>query len=447
MLQSSQTQIFLVFACIISAIALGLITSRILNRRGHTDRSRSLPTSGGEGSRSPIQTLERQVVNPESPLVELFLGRSGDAPSVVISELRACDLPANKRLVPSSSMKWSALEPLFKVIPSIVTAADFGGGNYMRVVVHGPLAAARESHSFLPFVRGADGKVIELARLQDRRGLCQAVNPAMVSAMVWQFASVIVAQKHLMDISKKLNEIENGVNEIKAFLEDGRQSAIAGDLAYLNQAVQAIMEGEFPDPLGGQLEHAERELLQIEDHLRKDLRTLTGAIAAIEDGNWWSTTGVSQRIEKQQDRIYEMQRQWIFCIRTRAANWQVLSALPGGEHIKSIRKDAILRSVGELTGSIPETDAAMQKKIANTGSIFDRQQTSDQRQAKLQRRHREYRDDISRSADLIRTQVSEVDRLLSLQPIVLALKVEQGRVLETYEIDEPGVAEAVDVLA
>jgi hypothetical protein len=67
----------------------------------------------------------------------------------------------------------------------------------MEVVINGDLVRAADGHGFRAIAMGAKG-VREHARLFEVKNLQNVVN----AAAVWQIASVLVAQKHLADISK-----------------------------------------------------------------------------------------------------------------------------------------------------------------------------------------------------------------------------------------------------
>lgn len=416
-----------ILAVVITVLILAVITISLLKRRSNKNGQNYIDPKLQQDQHDSRQNL---LLNKNA--TKLCFGKSEAAPLVEFSELKERDLPRHKNLIDPLSTKLAMLNPVLQLIPSILSGAQFGGSHYMRVVVNGPLALARDAHTFLPFVRGANGKVIELARLQNAQ-LCQVAN----AAKVWQFASVIVAQKHLADISDKLSQIKRGIDSIKAFLENARKAAITGNLRYLNQAVQAIRQGEFPTDIKDQLQHMERELLQIEDHLMDDLRSLAAGIGRIEHSDWVGTGELTQNIEKHQLDMYSVEQQWVLCVLARAANRQILSTFPGEEHSKMTRKDQILESLEELTGFLPEMYDLMQKKIAGIDSLFNRSETLRERQGKLACGFREQQDSISSSVAAIRTQVSEVaDRFLLLQkPIVLALKVEHGEILKAYELD------------
>lgn len=386
-------------------------------------------------STAPVGRLAHSSADSQIQPIELYFGKSESESRVTISALKASDLPQTKHAIDVAGTKLSQLKPLLQLVPSVLTTAEFGKGDYMRVIVNGPLAVSRDAHSFLPFVRGGDGKVTELARLQDTGRLCEIVN----TAMVWQFASVIVAQKHLADINKKLNEIKKGIDDILTFLETERVSKITGALRYLDQAIQNIMQGEFDEALRHHLESVERDLISVQDHLASELRNGTEKTVGIEHSELFGTAAFTQKIKDHQDGMYRVQQQWVLCARARAANWQVLSAFPGVERLTIIRKGEILKSIEELTALHSPMNEKMRSKIGEVDAYFNRPETIQERRSDLAERFGQHLETILFSVGEIKRQVSQVaaDQLLcSQKPMVIVLKVEQGRVLEAYELDE-----------
>jgi hypothetical protein len=416
-------------------VCVGLSTLWVFRHRVHTSQRGRLPVLANLPSQT---TLARGLTDysgkSEIQPIELYFGNSESECSVSISALKPSDIPKRRRALDVSGTKLSKLNPLLQLVSPVLTAAEFGGGDYMRIIVNGPLAVSRDAHFFLPFVRGTDGKVSELARLQDAGRLCEIVN----TALVWQFASVIVAQKHLADINKKLDEIRQGIEDILTFLEAERASKIRGALRYLDQAIQNIMQGEFDEALRHHLESVERDLTSVQAHLESELKDMTGKIAGIEHRDVFGTGDFTSKIKTHQDRIYGVQQEWILCVRARVANWQVLSAFPGVQPLVIIRKDDILKSIEEVTAFHPQLNEKMRTKIAEIDAIFNLQETIRERKIALEKRFEQNQDAIMSFAGNIKRQVQQVaaNQLLSSQtPMVIALKVEQGRVLEAYELD------------
>jgi hypothetical protein len=424
----------LAFGGVVLFVVGGLIAFWTYRQRVRTLQRERMPVPAKPPwPAAPVRVLTHFSVDSEIQPIELYFGKSESESRVTISALKASDLPQTRHAVDVAGAKLSELNPLLQLVPSVLTAAEFGGSDYMRVIVNGPLAISRDAHSFLPFVRGTDGKVSELARLNAGR-LCEIVN----TAMVWQFASVIVAQKHLADINKKLDEIKRGVDEIKGFLEKQRKHAITGNLKFLDHAAKEIMEGRFSDATRNSLKEMGRQLFQIQDHLTDDLEDLTDGIAGIEHSELLGTGDFTQKIKEHLERMDEVQQQRILCVRVRAANSQVLSAFPGEEPLTT-DKSEILESIEQVTAPHRRMSEKMRSKIGEVKSRINRADTIKERKSTLEQRFRQSLDAIESSASEIRRQVSQVaadQPLLSQKPIVIALKVGQGRVLEAYELDE-----------
>jgi hypothetical protein len=368
---------------------------------------------------------------------ELWFGTSEQRRAIEFYPLIGRDLPPGKRRLDPSRLGLSKLGPALQSVVSLLPAARSGIGDYMRVVVHGPLEMAGDGQSFFPFARGPDGKISSLARLYDDHGFDQI----MGAAMVWQVASVIVAQKHLADISMKLSEIQRGINEIKDFLEAERVTKISSKLSYLKEVHQAIMQGDIPDAaVRNELERAEVELLQIQQHLTEDLQNLAEGIPRIEHSDWVGTKEFARNIEGNQRRLYAAHRQWILCVSARAAIWQVWSAFPGEDQRKVIRKEAILTSIDGFARFLPDAESKMQGKISEVKSLFNslrgKEALDAERQSRLKERLARDQTDIASSIEGIRAEVLKLaDRSFHQKSVVLALRVARGTVLEAYELD------------
>jgi methyl-accepting chemotaxis protein len=256
------------------------------------------------------------------------------------------------------------------------------------------------------------------------------------AVMVWQVASVIVAQKHLADISAELDDIKKVMDGIKAFLEHERAAKITAALTYLEQLFQTISQGELPSGSRHEVESLEVKLIEVQDHLAGDIGDLTEGILRIEHSDLVGTREFAHNIEKHQELMHGVQQLWVLCIRARAANWQILSGFPGEDHLKSARMTQIMGSIDKLTNSIPQIDKMTQDKIAEVDAFFNRQETLEERRNHLRERHEEFQGEIISAVERARTQVSQVASRLSPGRTVLAVRTAQGKVVEAYELDQ-----------
>lgn len=430
----------LTFAGIIllTAIVASALTVYWLRWRAAAAVSLAAQKQNPEPESQPRHTPQ-SFLGPDFRPVRLVFGASKESsPVMEISALQASALPHNKRRFDPAKTRLGTFSSFLHLIPSALTAADFGRDNYMQVLVHGPLALASAPESFLPFVRDSRGRTEELAQLGNSHELRQLIG----SGMGWQLSFITVAQKHLADIHKKLDYIKTGVEEIQGFLTNERRSRIAGTLDYLRQVVATLGQKESPAALRNQLEHIERELLQIQDHVMHDLGTSTDKIGAIFQGRFERRTTRVKTIQGRADAMYELEKEWLLCMVARVINWQVLSVFPGDKQFKLTRKESIYKSIDEFTGLLQHVYNQLYEKTAAVRSVLDSFSTTQQDksllvQFDLKRRLIDDNKQISSDALVLREEVKQfANRLWSTQkPIVLALKLDGSRIVEAYEIE------------
>lgn len=167
----------------------------------------------------------------------IIVGTSADQPAFQIaitldeaSFAHATEIPGIARL------DLSGLSVCLQAVPSVLVQQAHQGRHLMEVVINNPLANSASGNHFLPFAKGADGRIIEQAKLLNPQGLTSLVN----AAAVWQVASVVVAQKHLADISAKLDEIKQGIDDLKNLFQDKLNGDIEGIYRYLRTVAKSF---------------------------------------------------------------------------------------------------------------------------------------------------------------------------------------------------------------
>lgn len=183
-------------------------------------------------------TTEPQEYNDS---VKLILGPSPNHPVVSITALPANVLFDGSRKIEPDRSNLGQLSALLQAVPSVLAAGELAQGKYMKVVIDGTLAAAKNGDGLRAWTLNSNGQIAQHAKLFDTTRISNLVN----AAALFQVASVIVAQKHLADISKKLDDIKQGVNRIQAFQQDERKSVITGALRYFDQVAYAVLQGEM----------------------------------------------------------------------------------------------------------------------------------------------------------------------------------------------------------
>ena len=247
-----------------------------------------------------------------------------------------------------------ALEPLMQVAPSMATAGMAGSRQLMEVVINGPLVAAADGNGLRAMTMGANG-IQQNARLFEPAALQNVAN----AAALWQLASVVVAQKHLADISATLKRVEDKVAGIQSMLEEERSALIDGALKYIESARQAMQKGEFLDRTRDKLEDFEIQLAQAGTTLllqieRESKRALERDSVGCE-GEYQSALAKHQALGA---RAAEL----VACAEVRLANWYLCSLYPDRSKMLESRMQQIqhftaqVSKIQELLGSAVETD-------------------------------------------------------------------------------------------
>ncbi len=251
---------------------------------------------------------------------------------------------------------------------------------------------------------------------------------------LFQVASVIVAQKHLADISQKLTEIKLAVNEINKHQKDKRETDMTGAIDYFKQIAPSILAGELRASYQHQIEKYEGDLLSIRNHLLKDLEKLNSEIENLKDDHKFGTEGIKMVIEMHQQNLFDLYQQLFLCIRARACGWQLLLAFPGTEEIAKSRKQnideslAVLNVDGEL---VKKTIAKMDKKIRSLSAVTNTALTLNERKLDLLKWQDKLIEKVTHTRNEIDANIRSVESLVQDKHSAtkFLLKVEGGKVV------------------
>lgn len=248
----------------------------------------------------------------------------------------------------------SRMSACLQAAPSLLVQQAHQGRHLMEVVINNPLANSPNGGHFLPFAQGANGRIIEQAKLFKPENLTSLVN----TAAVWQVASVVVAQKHLADISAKLDEIKQGIDDIKGMFQDKLDGDIAGTYAYLRAVARAFELGDVPNFARIELETCRRDLLKTENALMKMFERRLGEVIEHKE-----TVGTEDLLNDTVRRYRELDKitaSLLTCFKTEALAWHVLSLFPGEEVTAQVWKEQTLDSMATFN--------RMQDKIKSTAN-------------------------------------------------------------------------------
>jgi hypothetical protein len=193
---------------------------------------------GGEA----VRTSSAHSIEPKPSLPHaIVLGEDAQRPGVRIAPLSDEERFRVAKALPADSGLGGRLSAGLQAVPALLVEEGHRGKLLMEVVIDGELVRAKDGVGLRAWTVGADNKISEHAKLFDTNNLQNMVN----AAAVWQVASVVVAQKHLADISAKLDDIRKGVQDVAHFLDEGRRAKVTGTYEYLELAALAIAKGEL----------------------------------------------------------------------------------------------------------------------------------------------------------------------------------------------------------
>lgn len=320
--------------------------------------------------------LQPPIGSPKKEIpTRIVIGENPDQPLVTIEALDSPLAYEKAQQLDVRSGPISRLSPLLQAAPSLLVAGETAGKRMMEVVIKGDLVRAADGNGLRAFTMGADG-FKQNARLFEVSNLQEVIN----AAAIWQIASVVVAQKHLADISEKLDEIKDGVQRISQFLDNQRKARIQSTYEYLAQAYHAIQAGELPSSVRNQLESCERDLLEIQNHLEMEFRQKVDK--KIEKKEKFGTGDLTADVTAKIVGLNELAGDLALCIKTRIAGWHVLSQFPGEPHLKTARRANIQESI-ESFQSLGPYCKAVKQEIAAVDSFWNRSSTLEGRRTTL----------------------------------------------------------------
>jgi len=383
--------------------------------------------------REPEQTTKEEANYSPISLNENALVIASSENETPVLSLIQIPIPRKKRLWKSVSLSdknIGRLNQLLQSVPSIVTAENVANTKYMEVVINGDLARAADGIGYRGWSR-VNGKFQEHARLFEADKLSNIVN----AGAIWQIASVVVAQKHLADISEKLSEIKDGINEIIRHQKTERRARVQAVLAYFAQIAPSIIKGEELESFCNQLEENEKSLLEIQTHIIEDIKHLTKE--EIKNEDMFGSGGIKNIIDKHRDKIKELYDELAICIKTRAFGLQLLIMYPAKDILKESRKQSIEKAINEYffnhSDFIDNIEQFMYRNIdEKMNAHTNRKITINKRKLELFAQTSELIKGIKLHGDALVAQlrVAETAMLKLKKPVRCILKIEDNKIVE-----------------
>ncbi|KXJ49658.1 MAG: hypothetical protein AXW13_00155 [Alcanivorax sp. Nap_24] len=393
-------------------------------RKKHLEAARAAPAQKTDAKMETAPT-----VPPSAGSAALMIGTSEASPVLSLARIPEPETADWNPVNDSDGI--GRLNALLHSVPSLATAGEVSTGQYMEVVIDGPLLQAKGQEGYR-LITMIDGKPSHGTLLAPER-LSAIVN---TSALL-QVASVAVAQKHMADISRKLSEIKAGIDRIRSFQENERGAVVKGATRYFEQVAQAVLSGELAGSVRHQIEHHEARLLQGQEHLLVDIRAESQQTLNVTDETLFGSKGMEDAIQEHQQRLQNLYQQLLLCIRTRACGWQLLAAYPGEERLKTTRKRSIkeaLELLAENGDLLSGTDHLMRKKVQSMSALFNRNVIVNQRKLDLLAWGDRLIGEVSQRREQIAEDLLTAEAALAQQPqaVTLLAKIENEQIVATW---------------
>ena len=266
---------------------------------------------------------------------------------------------------------------LIQAAPSILAAEAHRGKKIMEVVINRSLIPATSGDGYRAFAH-EKGRIVENARLKS----AGKIRTAASLAAVWQVASVVVAQVHLVEINKNLDQIKHSVEQIGEALKRHRRSEIAGTIEYIQQAYQMLSNGHLPTSVTHHLETCEHALLKLQIDITEEIDHESKTEP--RDSDTLGTETIYKNGIAKYKKISALITELEVCIQARILNWFVCSAIHGESILSKTRMESMRRSLDTL-GSIRDTIEHRRKDdVSRIDSFWNTSETLSARKALVQ---------------------------------------------------------------
>lgn len=298
---------------------------------------------------------QRDAVSLESQLHEPSLSLPGPSPSpaptslivqnqqgeraLAVTELPLAlfDKVAGKSRKPSKAV--GRLNALLQAGPTSALAAPGVPENVFEIAINGPLLNAKDSAgnviegTYRAITNGGSGGIKEHGLLTKPENLSNAMN----AAAIWQVASVVVAQKHLADISEKLDGIVTTIGRVEGKLDAQRRGVLMGAMDTLREVSVPILQGEHTPHNRQTLEDQYQKMMDKKHEIHQLLRERLQALADLRDTQTFGASGFPQKIREEMSEIETVFQEALLCSRVRFQAWSLLTALPAEALLKQER--------------------------------------------------------------------------------------------------------------
>lgn len=292
-----------------------------------------------------------------SDIRQIVIGQSPERPALILrrgAELERLRNGAQEQGIDGAVGRWLAA---LQGLPDLLFAGYVGSSKFMEVQIHGDLVRAADGVGYRAFAMG-DGGIVEHAKLFDPSSLTALIDVAAL----WRLASIVVAQKHLADISATLKSIEKRVAHIANFQRDEQLSRIESAYEYLRQVEHALSNGEREPAVRHRLEAIEADMDSIQRHLVKLFESRLDT--RIKHENIVGYSDIKDGLPKKIEDLQKLLREHRLAGWARVGALHMLSEFPGEMGLKTARSNAIEVSATKNNSMCKQLEQVMSFEVS-----------------------------------------------------------------------------------
>lgn len=422
----------------VGAITLVLAVTTFLCWR-HSYKGGSLRGEARRLHSNSPSIVEQQLFAQHASTTDILIGPSADCPAMRISTLDLVPDQSARNNALVSAAGVSRLNSLLGAGGPLATVVA-SRGNLMQVEVAGQLARAAGTDGFRGFVREG-GRIVEHAILNP-----SSIASVATGTFVFQLVSIVVAQKHLGDIDRKLKDLQTAVGGLQDYLEDGRRAEITSSMSYLRQVAGSVLEGEHDQGVRVGIEQREQQLTQVQHHLISGISRAREALDQFRGSDWVGSLEISKKIETIHIQVEALHDEWLMAHAARIAALQLLCATeaPGG--LVASRRSAIANDLDAfITESLSDHLKFFQSKLLLIESWFNSVGTLEQRRSEANSRIDCFLTRMRSGAVNLWAELDRQSRLAEAinAPLSLGMEIEEGRVVRAFvlppQVGEPAL--------
>jgi len=259
-----------------------------------------------------------------------------------------------------SSNNVSQFNHLLGLVPS--TAASVAGHSKQLMTCsfdYSNLIQAKDGSGAIGAVlKEGSNKIGAQARFHEAENLKSVLN----TGVLLNFASQVLAQKHLADINERLKAIEHQVKGIRQFLEDSRLSKIEAFQEHLEHMAATLTKG---DELGtitlGTMAHKVQDLRAEVKHLHKDLERAHNEVHAFDSSSWFGSNDLRDALREKIDRVNHLQREYLLGMQCLLVANLILFMKAGGNREFVVEGQSWLAELNDPNGIVAQWDITKQR--------------------------------------------------------------------------------------